>query len=185
MRAVLIDASDRMIEERRSKGLDKLDECWEGVWHIVNPPKYWHTRLNTDLLFVLGPLAAPLGLRPHGDATGVFGSAGDWRVPDQAYARPDAATDDGLSTAELVVEVRSPADDTYDKLPFYAERGIAEVLVIHEDRRVELYRRRDDGAMVAVETEEGAVRSSVLGATFTTTAGPLLRVDWQGGSAEV
>jgi len=42
MRAVLVNASDSMVEERRRLGIDKHDERWEGEWHFVNPPKYWH-----------------------------------------------------------------------------------------------------------------------------------------------
>jgi Uma2 family endonuclease len=185
MRAVLIDPTDRVIEERRRLGIDKQDERWAGEWHLVNPPKHWHVRLNTELLIVLAPLAQSQGLVPYGDATGLFAADDDWRVPDQAYARPDDHSEAGLTSAELVVEIRSPGDDAYLKLPFYALRGVQEVLVIHEDRQVELFRRRDDGEMTRVETESGAARSAVLDVTFTTAPGPTLRVEWDGGSAEL
>ena len=185
MRAVLIDPSNRVIDERRRLGIDKQDECWSGEWHLVNPPKHWHVRLNTQLLFVLGPVVEHRGLWAYGDGTGLFAAEDDWRVPDQAYARPDDANDAGLTSAELVVEIRSPGDDAYAKLPFYASRGVAEVLIVHEDRRIELFRLRDDGELRQVETEAGAARSSVLDVTFTTVVGPRLRVDWADGSIEV
>jgi len=35
--------------------------------------------------------------------------------------------------AELVVEVRSPGDETYDKLPFYERKGVRQVLVVARD----------------------------------------------------
>ena len=186
MRALLVNAPEAMIEERRLLGIDKQDERWEGEWHIVNPPKRWHGRLNTDLLLVLAPLAQAVGLEPYGDSTGVFADLEqDWRIPDQVYARPDQGLDEGVSGAELVVEIRSEGDETYRKLPFYAARAVHEVLVVHQDRRVELYRLRADGSYVLVDDGTGRAASTTLKASFRTVAGPALRVDWDGGSADV
>jgi len=105
----------------------------------------------------------------------------DWRIPDQVYARPDQEVEEGLTGAELVVEVRSPGDESYAKLPFYAARRIAEALIVHRDRRFELYRLGSDGTYQPVD--DG--RCTTLGVTFTTVEGAKLRVDWDGGSAEV
>lgn len=191
VRAVLIEASESIVEELRRLGIDKSDERWEGEWHFVNPPKYWHGRLNTDLLLVLGPLARRVGLEPHGDQTGVFAHLEqDWRVPDQVYARPEQAIDEGLSGADLVVEIRSPGDESYAKLPFYAARAVTEVLIVHQDRRVELHRLRDDGSYVVIDDGSGTATSASLRVRFTTVlptngGGPRLRIDWDGGSAEV
>lgn len=35
-----------------------------------------------------------------------------------------------MSSAALVVGIRSPGDDTDRKIPFYAERGVDEVLIV-------------------------------------------------------
>ena len=181
MRAVLINVSDAIVEERRRLGLDRQDEMWDGEWHLVNPPKFWHPALNADLLFVLWPIARARGLRPLGDSTGIFENIErNWRIPDQCYARHDQIIEEGLVGAELVVELRSPGDDSYLKLPFYADRGITEALIVHEDRRFELY-RLDDGDYKPVE--DGV--SEVLGVTFSTVEGPQLRITWGGGEAEV
>ena len=111
MRAVLVDTPDvlvdrpeALLEHRRLLGLDKKDECWDGEWHLVNPPKLWHSQLNSDLFLTLGPIARAVGLRPYVDCTGVFGAENNWRVPDQVYARDEAAFEDGLRSAELLVE---------------------------------------------------------------------------------
>jgi Uma2 family endonuclease len=182
MRAVVVNASESLVEERRRLGIDSQDERWEGEWHFVNPPKSWHPRLNYDLGFVLGPLARRVALEPSGDSMGVFAELGaDWRIPDQVYARPDQVIEEGLTGAEFVVELRSPSDESYAKLPFYAARGITEALIAHRDRRVELYRLGSDGTYQPVD--DG--RSTVLGVTFTTVDGPKLRIDWTDGSAEV
>ncbi len=179
MRAVLVDA-DLELERRRELGLDKKDELWDGVWHLVNAPKLWHQRLNLDMGYVLLPLARNRRLEPLLDAGVIADIKKNFRIPDQVYARPDQLIEDGVTGAELVVEVRSPGDESYLKLPFYAERGVTEVLIVHQDRRFELYRLAD-GTYEAVE--DG--RSAVLGVRFSTVDGPKLRIAWDGGSADV
>jgi hypothetical protein len=181
MRAVLVNVSESLVEQRRRLGIDKRDERWEGEWHFVNPPKRWHQRLNFDMSHVLGPLAEAVGLEPYAEA-GVFADAKqDWRVPDQLYVHPHQEIDEGVTGAALVVELRSSDDESYAKLPFYAARGIPEVLIVHEDRHFDLYRLDDAGAYQPVA--DG--RSTVLGVTFSTIAGPKLRIEWAEGSAEV
>lgn len=59
------------------------------------------------------------------------------------------------------------------------------MLIIHEDRGVELYCRRDDGDMVRVTLADGRARSTVLDCTFHTVEGPALRITWSGGTAEL
>ncbi len=115
----------------------------------------------------------------------MFGAHDDWRVPDQVYTRPEDGIDEGYVSAELVVEIRSPGDDSYRKLGFYAARGVGEVLILHEDRRVELF-RLDDGVLAPVAPDgDGGACCEALGVTLSTVAGPRLRVDWDGGCAEV
>lgn len=182
---MLLDVDEAFLAERERLGQHKLDECWEGEWHLVNPPRAWHNLLNTDLFVLLLPLARRRGMVSTCEAMGMFAAENDWRIPDQVHCQVDHVTDAGVVSAQLVVEVRSPGDDSYAKLPFYAARGVAEALIVHEDRRVELYRLRDDGAMVQVEQADGSARSDVLGCTFTRVEGPRLRVTWDGGSADL
>lgn len=185
MRATLVNAPDSLIEERARLGIDTRDECWDGEWHLANPPKRWNVMLVGTLFEVLAPIARERGLVPYPDGLGIFGGERDWRVPDLALIRPGDEIDDGATSAAMVVEVRSPGDDSYAKLGFYAEREVDEVLVVHEDRRIELYRRRDDGTLVRVEHERGGARSEVLDVTFATVDGPKLLVGWDGGAAQV
>lgn len=106
----------------------------------------------------------------------------DWRVPDQVYVRPDQEIEEGgVTGAEFVVEARSPGDESYAKLPFYAEKGITEVIIVQRDRHFELYRMGSHGAYQLVA--DG--RSDVLGVIFSTVDGPKLRITWDGGTAEV
>jgi len=185
MRAVLLDVDEAFLAERERRGQHKLDECWEGEWHLVNPPRSWHNLLNTALFRVLVSLAEAEGLVGVCESMGLFAAEKDWRIPDQLYCRPEDVIDAGVTSAELVVEVRSSGDDSYAKLPFYAARKVTEALIVHEDRRVELYRCREDGTMIQVEQADGSAHSDVLGCTFTSVEGLRLRVDWDSGSAEV
>ncbi|MGH3718911.1 MAG: Uma2 family endonuclease [Pseudonocardiaceae bacterium] len=52
-----------------------------------------------------------------------------------------AAADRGAEGAELVVEISSKGDETYEKIDFYAELRVREMLIVHPDGRwVELLR---------------------------------------------
>lgn len=171
-----------LVDERRRLGIDKKDELWDGEWHFLNPPMSWHGQLNGDLFLVFGPLARRIGLVAFGDCCGIFGDPErNWRIPDQLCCKPEDVIEEGVVSAEFLVEVRSPGDESYLKLPYYAERGVVEVLILAEDRQFELLRLDETGAYKQV----GHARSETLGVTFSTVAGPKLRIDWEGGSAEV
>ncbi len=52
----------------------------------------------------------------------------------RSFARP-GARGTWLSTAALVVEIVSPGDETWEKLPFYASHNVDEVLIIDPLKR--------------------------------------------------
>ena len=120
--------------------------------------------------------------------TGVFrvGVERDYRVPDQTYARPEQLSRRGIEGgAPLVVEIRSPNDETYAKLDWYAAQGVGEVLVVEPDSRaVELFALRGNRFVLVQASAEGIVIDAV-GAIALTVAGPRLRLSWDGGTAEV
>lgn len=185
---MILDVPERWLEERRRIGADRRDELWEGELHMVPPPSGAHQRLGTDLFLVLAPLARARGLLAWYDSTGLFrpGVDDDYRVPDHVYARPELATERGVDgPAELVVEIRSPADETDAKLSWYAALGVGEVLVVDPpSRTAEVYLRRAD-QLVAVAPGPDGVAVGALGAVLATVAGPRLRVSWDGGSADL
>lgn len=75
-----------------------------------------------------------------------------------------------MTSAALVVEIRSPGDDTDQKIPFYAERGVDEVLIVDpRKRRVEWLGRRPDGGYERIR------RSALLEAELAAVAEQL---DW-------
>jgi Uma2 family endonuclease len=120
-------------ERRRALGQDRRDEVWEGVLHMVPGPSFKHAVIAQQLAELLGPPARAAGLT----ATAEFNlgdSAQDFRVPDAGLHRPGAA-ELWLPTAALVVEIVSPGDETWAKLPFYAAHHVDELLIVEPAER--------------------------------------------------
>lgn len=169
-----------MLEERRRLGLDVFDEMWEGVLHMVPPPGGPHQRLETCLVRALGPPADRRGLLLSAE-TGLFAAADDYRVPDLAVYRPEQASDRGIDdTAQAVFELRSAGDESYDKLHWYAARGVVETFVVHpRTRAVERYALRGGDYRLVEADATDMVTSEVLGVRLgpvETPEGPRLRI---------
>ncbi|MGH8933134.1 MAG: Uma2 family endonuclease [Egibacteraceae bacterium] len=184
MRAILLDVPETLLAERRRRGADLFDEMWDGVLHMVLPPRAAHQYGAARLFVVLEPITTALGLCSFFE-TGLFRAADDYRVPDQLYCRLESLSERGAEGAELVVEIPSPGDESYDKIDWYAARGVRELLMVHPpDRRVELLRAVGDRLLPVTADTDGAVRSDVLGVRFR-TVGDRLELTWDGGSAQI
>jgi Uma2 family endonuclease len=134
-----------LVERRRRAGLDRLDEVWDGVLHMIPAPSFEHARVTQQLAEILGPLAAASGLVAAMGEFNLGESEHDFRVPDGGLHRP-GASGVWLPTAALVVEVVSPGDETWDKLDFYAKQRVDEVLIVDpEKRRVDWLSRGGEG----------------------------------------
>lgn len=116
-----------LLERRHRLGNDRHDEVWAGVYHVNPAPTMAHGLMCKQLLLLLDPLAAAVGLV----ATGEFnlGHKGDHRIPDLGLHR-DPSMGVWHETAALVVEVLSPHDETFQKLPFYAQHRVREVVIV-------------------------------------------------------
>jgi Uma2 family endonuclease len=126
---------ERLIERRRRLAQDLFDEVWNGILHMNPAPGGRHAAIDQQLAELLGPLARQAGLTPTG-AINVGVDQDDFRVPDRALHReaPDRVWH---PTAALVVEIVSPGDESWNKLDFYAERDVDEVLIVDpQERRV-------------------------------------------------
>ncbi len=184
MRVMMLDAPQSLLDERRRDGLDVRDEMWEGVLHMVPPPMDVYQGLNGDFHFVVRPLAERRGLVCRME-TGLFRTDDDYKVPDQLFRRPDQGSERGAEGAELVVEVRSPGDETYRKFDSYAALGVTEVLVLHPaDRRAELFRLVEDRLLPVSADASGSVEVTTLGIYLRAVDGKL-RITWAEGSADV
>jgi Uma2 family endonuclease len=137
MRAVVLDPPtaglDELLERRRRSGLDRLDEIWEGDLHIVPAPNHAHASIEVQVLRLLGPYADAVGLELIGQSNLGEGEH-DFRVPDGALHRP-GASGTWHSTAALVLEIVSPGDESWEKLPFYAAHDVDEALIVDPAKR--------------------------------------------------
>lgn len=140
MRAVVLEMDERVLKDRERQGADKWDEMWEGVLHLVPPPTARHQRVEDELWLALRPAARRRGWMITTD-TGVFAAADDYKVPDVVVYPFEAGSERGVEGApEVVVEVRSPGDESHEKAPWYLARGAKAVLIVDRDTlAIELY----------------------------------------------
>jgi Uma2 family endonuclease len=122
----------QLLERRRQWGADTHDEVWEGVLHMAPAPHSRHAQLQAQLLVILAELARARDLTPLGDFN--LGQPDDYRVPDGGLQRPGPGALYN-PTAALVIEILSPGDDTWKKLPFYASHHVNELLIVDPDQR--------------------------------------------------
>lgn len=175
MRGVLVEIPEALLEERRRTGTHRFDELWAGEWHLVPTASTAHGRLGRELFKVLEPAARRVGLEGFFDGTGLYRTPDDYRVPDQQYVRPVVVADRGTGPgADFVVELRSPDDESYAKLDWYAQMDVREMLVVDVTTRVpRLFAGVDRQPLLVQPDDAGAVRSSVLGVTFSAVSGPV------------
>jgi Uma2 family endonuclease len=159
---------EALLERRRALGQDLLDEVWEGVYHMNPAPHQRHAHVAQQLAELLGAPARDAGLVPM---ISIFnlGEPDDFRVPDGGLFRPGPG-EVYVPTAELVVEIISPGDESWEKLGFYAAHGVSELLIVDpEERRVHWLALQPTGEYEPVE------RSSII------ALGPAElgdRIDW-------
>jgi Putative restriction endonuclease len=124
----------RLVQQRRSLGLDRFDEVWEGSQHLAPVPGFGHAYIEREVARVLRPFADAAGLIETGPFN--LGRATDYRVPDGGYHRSVPERDAVyVTTAVVVVEVLASDDETHEKLPFYAGHGVEEVIVVEPASR--------------------------------------------------
>jgi Uma2 family endonuclease len=169
MSTVVLDSTapglEELKERRRRSGLDRLDEVWEGVLHMVPAPTYEHAVIAQQLAELLGPPARAAGLEPAMGEFNLGESEHDFRVPDGGLHRP-GASGTWLPTAALAVEIVSPDDETWQKLPFYAAHRVDEVLIVDPAERSvhwlartgEEYREAERSALIELGPAELAER---------------------------
>jgi hypothetical protein len=135
---------EALLERRRQAGVDRLDEVWQGVRHMVPGPSIEHADISQQLAELLGPPARAAGLRPTMSEFNLGESEHDFRVPDGGLHQPGAAGV-WLSTAAIVVEILSPGDESWQKLPFYAAHDVDEILIVDPTERTVTWLGLRDG----------------------------------------
>lgn len=175
----MLDVPSHLLAERRRLGLDLFDEMWEGELHMVPPPSEEHQRTGGRLYVALSGVADTVGLHVRYE-TGVFDPA---NPTDESYRTPDLVVFDEAARsargvegrALLVVEIRSPGDETFDKLPFYERMSVAEMLVIDRDSKaLRRWVRTDDGLDEVGPDNAGSHQLTALPVTLHTIDGRLV-----------
>jgi Uma2 family endonuclease len=144
------------IAERQRLGLDRHDEVWDGVYHMAPAASSNHAKVGGKVLLLLGPIAHEMGLYPTLEFN--LGVPNDFRVPDLGFHRSDLEAV-WLETAAVVVEVRSPDDESFEKFEFFFRHGVEEVLIVELAETTVTWFDR------GLTSFESAAASSILGVT--------------------
>jgi Uma2 family endonuclease len=154
---------EALLERRRRIGADTHDEVWEGVLHMAPAAHGRHGQIQHQLAEVVGPLARDAGLIAIAEFN--LGGPDDYRVPDGGLLQPGPAQLH-YPTAALVLEVVSPGDESWEKLPFYAAHDVDELLFVDPDKRIVdwlvlaqgEYQRTERSALIELGPAELATR---------------------------
>lgn len=142
MKAVIAVVPEELLERERRTGADRWHEVWDGVLHIPPLPTIAHQELGYDLEdWLRRSWARPWKGRAY-RGVGVA-PGGNWlqnyRIPDLILLPRDRLAGIRGEYFEgpplVVVEIRSPGDESYEKLPFYAALGTPEVWIVDRDSR--------------------------------------------------
>jgi Uma2 family endonuclease len=143
------DLAEHLKAERHASGADRYDEVWEGVYHVSPLPGDEHQEITTRLSAILTDVVDWPGVGRVRAGVNVSDREDDWthnyRIPDVAVFLPgNPARNCGTHWCggpDFAIEIRSPDDETRDKLPFYAKVGVRELLLLDREPWVlELYR---------------------------------------------
>lgn len=187
MRAV-VHIRDEELADRRAKGLDRRDEMWDGVLHMTPAPSLEHQRILDELIAFLLPHLRQTGRGAMRSGINVFRDPvgdRDYRIPDLTFVaggREHILQPDGIRGGgpDAVIEIRSPEDETYEKLPFFAALAVTEVIVCDRDtKQPEIFRLAGAGYEVLPADREGWLVSAVLGVRLRQVDGrpPRVRIE--------
>lgn len=162
------DMSEQLIAERQSKGLDKYDEVWEGVYIMSPLPNDEHQELVGCLTTILSDSIQFAGLGKVRPGVNLAADPNDWkydfRAPDVVVFlnNTKAELHDSFwsGAADFVVEIASPYDETWQKIPFYEKLGVRELLIVdRKPWKLELYRH--DMRKLSLVASEGPGEGSI------------------------
>ena len=176
VKSVLCDTPKDLIAERKRIGADRWDEMWNGVLHMPPMPNRVHQDFTSDLeTWIRDHWARPFGNRVHREINlaSVGGWPHDYRCPELVLLTPDRFHIDHNEYFEgpplVVIEIRSPGDESYEKLEFYAELGVPETWIIDRDtRHPELFELKRGEYTEAISNEDGWLASRATGIRLRT-----------------
>ena len=148
--------SEALIADRRARGADHHDEVWEGVYMMSPLVDDEHQYLIAELTSILVETVQRPRLGQVRPGVNVSDLRRDWtknyRCPDVAVrlegGQAEIRGSHWLGGPDFLVEVVSPDDQTFEKLPFYESLGTREVLVIDRRPWTLLLYRLTDGKLI-------------------------------------
>ena len=177
------DKVRRIIRRRRSLGLDRKDEIWNGRYIVMPDPDNVHQDLVGALLTVLRIVISWAKLGTAYPGCNISDREDKWtsnyRVPDVTVFLNDNPAENRnthwLGGPDLAVEIVSDNDKSRKKLDFYARVGTRELLIIdREPWQIELF-RRTNGELVSVGkssvADSNVLTSEVVPLRFRLIAG--------------
>ena len=139
---------ERLIALRRATGADLYDEVWDGEYHMAPAAHGAHGDLDGQLSGLLRTHARRIGLVESGPFN-LGDGPNNFRVPDRGLR--ERANKVWFDTAALVVEIVSPHDESWEKMPFYAAHQVGEIVVVDPRDRSVAWLRLSDGAYQRVD----------------------------------
>lgn len=151
------DHVQRIIRERQKLGIDKYDEVWDGVYVMPPLANNPHQKLVGFLTPIYHDVVHPDGQVFPG--ANVSDRRDHWeknfRCPDVVVVLPGGlAIDCGthwLGGPDFLTEIKSPGDDTEEKIPFYSQVKVRELLIIGRDSRALRLLRHNGRELVDVQ----------------------------------
>ena len=133
-------AIPEVIRFREHCGADRFDEMWAGVLHMAPTPTFHHqshaSRILSFFVDVWGPRTGSTAVMQVNVSTPERWDQ-DYRIPDVSVLLPDRVPQGEAMFVQpnVVFEIRSPGDETYEKLSFYAAVGVDALVVVERDTK--------------------------------------------------
>src|SRR5688572_3993571 len=180
---MVVHVNDPLLEqhlkaERQLTGADRFDEVWEGIYMMAPLADDEHQELQARLTAVFQTVVGWSGLGLVRAGVNVSDRDDDWRFnyrcPDVVVFLPNTSAQNKgshwLGGPDFAVEILSPYDRSRDKLSFYADVSVRELLLVDRSPwALELY-RLDNGRLVLDATSTLAkpqvLRSQLMPLSF-------------------
>ena len=165
---------EHILNWRKRTGMWQRDEFWDGILHLAPEPNVEHQDFESGLETWLRLNWAPPRCSKvyHRINLSHPGAGSEWihdfRIPDLVLLTRDRLSincDTHFEGGpEVVVEIRSPHDESEEKLPFYAQLGILEVWIIDRDtKEIDLHVLNGDSYVQHAAGNDGWYRSPFTG----------------------
>jgi Uma2 family endonuclease len=140
MRVVMPVAITELLRFRERTGADRFDEMWQGVLHMTPSPSFQHQLQASRILNFFVEVWCPRTGRSAVMQVNVSTAERwdqDYRIPDVSVMGPERLPrgEAMFVHPNVVFEIRSPGDETYEKLGFYAAVGVDAVVIVERDTK--------------------------------------------------